>query len=441
MIYKPKGARIWMAKWKYNGQDIRRSTGESNEKAARRAAVTLQYAYLDKENEKERTAEKLGCDSSQVGCCAECEKPMRLDRAEIGIDGAKLCGDMHCREVWNKRRRQVPILDTFLKDAFLPFCRNRKAKTQDNYAYGVSLLVKSAMAKLPLDQITAQHAAQFIAGQACSPSTTNCALRTLRRGLKLAEEWGNLEHAPKIKLAEGERQRDRVVRDDEFAPYLELCQQPYRDIAILIRYEALRPWSEAAVLRWENILLNSDGTGLILIIGGKSRAARRQLPMTPEVFAALKARHVEQGEPEFGWIFPANTQSGHTEESSAKYHHLKARELLKAATKARQVLPKPKGGRPLRELPHDFVSRHAAVLAKGIPPFEPYSLRHTCLTRLAEAGCDPFTLARIAGHTNVKMTDRYVHPQAEAIARAFQGVTKGSLAENSTVKSLPGFKP
>ena len=70
MIYKPKGARIWMAKWKYNGQDIRRSTGESNEKAARRAAVTLQYAYLDKENEKERTAEKLGCDSSQVGCCA-----------------------------------------------------------------------------------------------------------------------------------------------------------------------------------------------------------------------------------------------------------------------------------------------------------------------------------------------------------------------------------
>ena len=29
--------------------------------------------------------------------------------------------------------------------------------------------------------------------------------------------------------------------------------------------------------------------------------------------------------------------------------------------------------------------------------FEPYCLRHTALTNLGEAGCDAFTLARIAG--------------------------------------------
>src|ERR1700688_2049025 len=48
------------------------------------------------------------------------------------------------------------------------------------------------------------------------------------------------------------------------------------------------------------------------------------------------------------------------------------------------------------------------------------SLRHTALTRLAEAGCDAFTLARIAGHSSITITQRYCHPQAEAIERAFK---------------------
>jgi integrase len=51
--------------------------------------------------------------------------------------------------------------------------------------------------------------------------------------------------------------------------------------------------------------------------------------------------------------------------------------------------------------------------------FEPYVVRHTALTRLGESGCDVFTLARIAGHSSITITQRYVHPQADAIERAF----------------------
>jgi len=54
-----------------------------------------------------------------------------------------------------------------------------------------------------------------------------------------------------------------------------------------------------------------------------------------------------------------------------------------------------------------------------VKPFEPYCLRHTGLTDLAEAGCDAFTLAKIAGHSSITITQRYCHPQAEAIERAF----------------------
>jgi site-specific recombinase XerD len=64
---------------------------------------------------------------------------------------------------------------------------------------------------------------------------------------------------------------------------------------------------------------------------------------------------------------------------------------------------------------------------KEIKFFQPYVLRHTALTQLAEAGCDVFTLARIAGHSSITITQRYVHPQADAIERAFQETAQAAL--------------
>ena len=47
-----------------------------------------------------------------------------------------------------------------------------------------------------------------------------------------------------------------------------------------------------------------------------------------------------------------------------------------------------------------------------------YSLRHTFLTRLGESGCDALTLARIADHSNISMSSRYVHPSENAVLDA-----------------------
>jgi hypothetical protein len=44
---------------------------------------------------------------------------------------------------------------------------------------------------------------------------------------------------------------------------------------------------------------------------------------------------------------------------------------------------------------------------------------------LAESGCDTFTLARIAGHSSITITQRYCHPQADAIERAFGNLSGG----------------
>jgi integrase len=71
------------------------------------------------------------------------------------------------------------------------------------------------------------------------------------------------------------------------------------------------------------------------------------------------------------------------------------------------------------KLEADYLARHTEAIKAGVKPFEPYCLRHTALTRLAESGCDAFTLARIAGHSSITITQRYCHPQADAIERAF----------------------
>jgi hypothetical protein len=59
--------------------------------------------------------------------------------------------------------------------------------------------------------------------------------------------------------------------------------------------------------------------------------------------------------------------------------------------------------------------------AKGTfhPESGVHTLRHTFLTEMGEL-TDPYTLQRIAGHSNITTTMRYVHPQKRAMQSAFE---------------------
>ena len=61
-----------------------------------------------------------------------------------------------------------------------------------------------------------------------------------------------------------------------------------------------------------------------------------------------------------------------------------------------------------------------AVVGLG-KDFVIHSLRHTMLTRLGESGVDaPSSFMRIAGHSSIVVSQRYVHPTPEAVERAFE---------------------
>ncbi len=299
-------------------------------------------------------------------------------------------------EVGFREQKSISLRD-FLKQDFLPFVESQFKETKPNtlryYEYGAETLRQASFGELNLSQITDQHAGQYSAKKAkLSPSTVNCGLRTLRRALSLAHQWGKLDRMPKITLAKGERQRDRVLSDAEVSIYLDACLRPWKEAATVMLGTGLRP-SEVLSLRWERIQLNGVG-GLLQIADGKSKAARRMLPMVPAVYAALKALWIAQGSPESGWTYPAEGKSGHLNRDTAKTYHRRALESVeqKAKEEGKQ---------------------------NPVKPFPPYTMRHTALTRLAEAGCDAFTLARIAGHSSITITQRYCHPQADAIERAF----------------------
>jgi integrase len=273
-----------------------------------------------------------------------------------------------------REKKAAPTLGDFLKNDFLPFVKAKhaaKPATAEYYLDGANMVRKCDWVSLPLDKISDQHAQQFAAKYAgLSASRINCGLRSLRRALNLAFEWGKLDRPVKITLAKGERMRDRVLTDGEWQRYIAECPQPWQDAAVLIRGTGMRP-GEAFALRWENIHLNGSG-GLIQVTEGKTKAARRMLPMVPAVYAALKARWVMAGQPEAGWMFPAASREGHLNKDTAKDQHKRAIERANRKAKAEG--------------------------AKEIQPFQPYILRHTALTQLAKAGCDVFTLARIADH-------------------------------------------
>jgi integrase len=52
-------------------------------------------------------------------------------------------------------------------------------------------------------------------------------------------------------------------------------------------------------------------------------------------------------------------------------------------------------------------------------PFMLHSMRHTCLTRIGEAGADAFTMMKLAGHSSVTVSQRYIHPTGETVQLAF----------------------
>jgi len=150
----------------------------------------------------------------------------------------------------------------------------------------------------------------------------------------------------------GERRRERVITPEEEARYLAAAPEPLASIATVLADTGTRP-EECFRLCWENVTWLNGRNGAMLVTHGKTAAARRVIPMTPRVRAVLGSRWEAAGKPEEGFVWPAQTRSGHVEPSSLRKQHAKAFKIIGDESAKRSQ-------RPVR-------------------PFVLYSLRHTFL--------------------------------------------------------------
>ena len=247
------------------------------------------------------------------------------------------------------------------------------------------LLEFAPLASTPLDKINKALISSYVQSRHgdVAVGTINRELATLRRILYLAHDWNEIPAVPRIRMLKGEHSRDFVFSHTQEKVYLAAAPQPLRDVAILLIETGLR-LGESLVLRWTDIELdaaNGKKLGYLFVREGKSKNARRHVSLTRRAQEMLVNRSLES---KSEYVF-ANQWGEPYLVTSLDHLHKKLREDL--------------------QLPKDCVI---------------HSLRHTFLTRFGEAGADAFTIKKVAGHSSVTISERYIHPTPEGQERAFE---------------------
>jgi integrase len=302
-------------------------------------------------------------------------------------------GEIHPNDPWPKPAMSgPPVFRTFAKE-FLQYAKTH-TKPGTHTFYDVCLdrlLTFAAIADAPLNAITGDVVSRYARYRQDVPKnsvvTVNGDLRTLRRVLHLAVEWGRLDHAPAIHELPQSKGRDRVVSFEEEAKYLAKASENLRDAAILAVDTGMRSNSELFPLLWADVDLTARPEcphGVVHVRQGKTASAQRSLPLTPRAAEVLQRRKkVGESKPERSpFVFPGDGLSGHI----VSMQH-----------------------------PHED-----AVEDAKLKSFEFYCWRHTFGTRAAQSGMDRFTLARLMGHSSPSVAARYyVHVTETHVAAGF----------------------
>lgn len=270
--------------------------------------------------------------------------------------------------------RKAPVLQEFA-GRFLEWVKNVKLehKTKLYYRDGWRLLTASPISGMRLDRIMADDVGTLSFNG--SPSNANCALRTLRRILHKAEEWGVIRSVPKFRLAK-EYGRSLRLDDDAEGKLLVVAEQPLRDAIILMRDTGMRNERELYRTRIENI----DWNGRVIFVpDSKTPNGRRLVPITDRVLDLLLVRCGNRRE---GWLFPSKrSKSGH---------------LTTLAKRFREA-------------------RKKAGLSESLVL---YCGRHDYGTRVLKATGNLAAVMKTMGHKDVKTAMQYQHPEVEIVRQA-----------------------
>ncbi len=264
-------------------------------------------------------------------------------------------------------------------------------------------LLRSFGAETPLPGITAQQIAQYERsratetsrlGRGLSPAALNRELATLRHLLRLSEEWGYLEKAPRIRLAKEPEGRLRFLTEDEIQRLLEACersQNPYLKAMVTIALHTGMRKGEILGLEWERV----DFSRGVLLLEQTKSGRRREVPMNRAVDDALSS-------------LPGPTSGG-----------LCFRKTNGAAWGSIRT------------------AFERACKAARIEKFRFHDLRHTCASWLVMRGRSLKEVQELLGHREFSMTLRYAHLAPDRLREAVASLEDFSTSSAQRDKIEP----
>jgi integrase len=246
-------------------------------------------------------------------------------------------------------------------------------------------------------------------------TTCNRYLATLKKALRYAWRKRRLiTRMPVIELYPNEPGREYVYSDDEYDAWLQIAPEPLRSASVLVR-ECGICRGELLALQKDCVHLNNyeDGHGfwgMLNIRRGLKRAARRRdLPITRDMAIVLRKLLSRS---ECSYVFTA--WDDHTQ--------------------------------PLSK--NTLADQHRRVMGTGEFNSDAglHSLRHTFLTEAGRHTQNVRALQRLAGHSRVETTARYIHPEQRDIDE-ISGLVQQSRRERAEAghdvmtKDVPTISP
>lgn len=287
------------------------------------------------------------------------------------------------KKVCEVQRGLIPIVNVItIKEMFDLFLKYSEANKKDykNDTGRIDILKKYFDETKPISSITPSTIEDFrlkvIKDRKIANATFNRYLSTLSKAFNLLidEKQLNIQNPCRfVKKSKEDNQIIRYLSEDEEKRLFEVLDKSIAPIVLCALTTGLR-LSNILNLRWETI--NFD-IGFIEVLMQENKGHKKiQIPLSKKLKTTLE----EIGIKEKGYVFL-----------------------------------NPKTKKPYVDIRKPF---QAALKAAKIENFRFHDLRHTVATRLVMNGADLMTVKEVMAHSDLKTTQRYMHPTPENMKKA-----------------------
>ena len=272
----------------------------------------------------------------------------------------------------------IPTLNDFSK-RYIEYVRDTLGrKSWDRYRYSLNTFLFH-YGDRKLNEITPKDIDDFkeIRLKTAKPATANRELSTLRQIYNLAKRWNKYygENPVSISgLLPEDNMKERILTVEEETKLLSIANEYLRPIIITALQTAMRK-SEILTLKWSNVDLD-NGVITIDLTNTKNKKKRR-IPINTTFRTILYEQKLKSGGSDYVFL----SQDG----TPYKEHYCINNAFRTARKKA------------------------------GLTDLRFHDLRHTAATRMIEAGAPIVAVSKILGHSDIKMTMRYAHPESSLV--------------------------